>query len=86
MAFTTAAARYFGRVRNREPLVRALINPDKPNRPLGPVHLAFTFVPVVVLVCLYYDWWPSRYGSFAWVDPLLFGAAAVFVLLICGAV
>lgn len=37
-------------------------------------------------VCAYYDWWPSRYGSLAWVDPLLFGAAAVLVLLFCGAV
>ncbi|MEU6830299.1 DUF1109 domain-containing protein [Nocardia beijingensis] len=71
---------------NREPLVRALIDQGKPNRAPGQIHLAFTFVPVVVLVCVYYDWWPSRYGSFAWVDPLLFGAAAVLVLLIGGAV
>ncbi|MEU2037443.1 DUF1109 domain-containing protein [Nocardia niwae] len=71
---------------DREPLARALTIQDRPNRPPGPIHLAFTVVPVVVLVCLYYDWWPSRYGSFAWADPLLFGAAAVLVLLICGAV
>ncbi|MER7454270.1 DUF1109 domain-containing protein [Nocardia beijingensis] len=71
---------------NREPLVRALVDQVEPNRAPGSIHLAFTFVPVVVLVCAYYDWWPSRYGSFAWVDPLLFGAAAVLVLLICGAV
>ncbi|WP_245562676.1 DUF1109 domain-containing protein [Nocardia araoensis] len=86
LVFETAAARYFGPVSNREPLVRALIEQDKPNRAPGPIHLAFTFVPVAVLVCLYYDWWPSRYGSSAWVDPLLFGAAAVLVLLVCGAV
>ncbi|MEU1957472.1 DUF1109 domain-containing protein [Nocardia sp. NPDC019304] len=71
---------------NREPDGRALVDQDEPNRAPGPIHLAFTFVPVVVLVCVYYDWWPSRYGCFAWADPLLFGAAAVLVLLICGAV
>ncbi|MGK8525343.1 DUF1109 domain-containing protein [Nocardia asteroides] len=70
---------------DREPLVRALIDQHEPHRPPGPIHLASTVVPVVVLVCLYYDWWPSRYGSF-WVDPLLVGAASVLVLLVCGLV
>ncbi|NEW38680.1 DUF1109 domain-containing protein [Nocardia cyriacigeorgica] len=71
---------------NRERLGRALIDKGKPNRPPGPIHLAITIVAVVVLVCLYYDWWPSRYGSFGWADPLLFGAAAALWLFICGAV
>lgn len=25
-------------------------------------------------VCLSYNWWPSRYGSLGWADPLLAGA------------
>ncbi|CCW11839.1 transposase, mutator type [Rhodococcus aetherivorans] len=29
---------------------------------------------VVVSVCLSYNWWPSRYGSLGWADPLLAGA------------
>ncbi len=70
----------------RNPLVRALINQDEPNKPPGPIHLAFTLVSVIVSVCVHYDRWPSRYGSFGWADPLLFGAAAVLMLLICGAV
>ena len=68
------------------PLVRALISYDKPNKPPGPIHLAFTVVPVLILVCIYYDWWPSRYGSAGWADPLLFGAAALLVLAVVGLV
>lgn len=70
----------------RDRLVRALINQDKPNKPPGPIHLGITLVPVTVLICLHYDWWPSRYGSFGWADPLLVGPAALLVLLLCGAV
>ncbi|MBC2592407.1 DUF1109 domain-containing protein [Rhodococcus aetherivorans] len=71
---------------SRDRLTRALIGQNQPNKPPGPVHLGFTAVAVVVSVCLYYDWWPSRYGSLGWADPLLVGAAAVLVLLICGVV
>lgn len=68
------------------PLVRALISHDEPNKPPGPIHLTFTVVPVLILVCSYYDWWPSRYGSSSWADPLLFGAAALLILAVVGPV
>ncbi|MDG3011810.1 hypothetical protein G4X40_16820 [Rhodococcus sp. D2-41] len=58
----------------------------RPRKPPGAVHLALTLVPLVVLACIYYDWWPSRYGAARWADPLLFGAAAAFVLPICAGV
>ncbi|NKS98497.1 hypothetical protein GS498_17820 [Rhodococcus hoagii] len=34
-----------------------------------------------VLVCIHYDWWPSRFGDARWADPLLFGGAAILVLI-----
>lgn len=65
---------------------RALTTEPDRNKPPGPVLLAFTVVPVLDLVCIYYDWWPSRYGAVRWADPLLFGAAAVLVLAVVGLV
>ena len=59
---------------------------DKPNKPPGPIHLAFTVVPILILVCIYYDWWPSRYGRSSWADPLLFGAASLLTLAVVGLV
>lgn len=77
---------YFDSVNQRDRLVHARITQDGPNKPPGPIHLAITLVPVIVLVCLYYDWWPSRYGSFGWADPVLVGPVALLMLLVCGAV
>jgi hypothetical protein len=58
----------------------------KPNKPPGPIHLALTAVSLLILVCIYYDWWPSRYGTSSWADPMLFGAAALLILAALGLV
>jgi hypothetical protein len=69
-----------------EPLVRPTSSHDKPNKPPGPIQLTFTVLPVLILLCIYYDWWPSRYGNSSWADPLLFGAVALLILAVTGLV
>ncbi|RVW03677.1 DUF1109 family protein [Rhodococcus spongiicola] len=56
------------------------------NKPPGRILTAITGVAVIVLVCLHYDWWPSRFGDMAWADPLLFGGTALLVLIVAGTV
>ena len=45
---------------------------------------AFTVVPVLVLMCMHYGWWPSPFGDLRWADPLL--AAALLILTVVGLV
>ncbi|BCN78916.1 hypothetical protein RE0346_25760 [Prescottella equi] len=59
---------------------------DVHSRPPGRVLAAIVGVAVGVLVCIHYDWWPSRFGDARWADPLLFGGAAILVLLVAGLV
>lgn len=59
---------------------------DAHSRPPGRVLAAIVGVAVGVLVCIHYDWWPSRFGDARWADPLLFGGAAILVLLVAGLV
>lgn len=59
---------------------------DVHGRPPGRVLAAIVGVAVGVLVCIHYDWWPSRFGDARWADPLLFGGAAILVLLVAGLV
>ncbi|WP_072846577.1 DUF1109 family protein [Rhodococcus tukisamuensis] len=56
------------------------------NKLPGPRLLVITVIALLVLVCINYDWWPSRFGDMQWVDPLLFGGVAVLVLAVAGLV
>ncbi len=56
------------------------------NKLPGPIVLAVTGIAVAVLVCIHYDWWPSRFGGWRWADPLLFAGGAVLVLAVTGLV
>ncbi|WP_031939836.1 DUF1109 family protein [Prescottella defluvii] len=56
------------------------------SRPPGRVLAAIVGVAVGVVVCIHYDWWPSRFGDARWADPLLFGGAAMLVLAVAGLV
>ncbi|RQO52768.1 DUF1109 domain-containing protein [Rhodococcus sp. KBW08] len=61
-------------------------DPPASSKPPGPILLAFTVVPVLVLLCVHYGWWPSPFGDFRWLDPLLVSAAALFILAVVGLV
>lgn len=67
-------------------LIEAANAPRRAAKPPGPILLAFTTIAVLALVCMSGNWWPSPRGYFAWLDPLLVGAAAVVVLLTSGLV
>ncbi|WP_242676662.1 DUF1109 domain-containing protein [Rhodococcus sp. ABRD24] len=45
-----------------------------------------TVFALLVLVCINYDWWPSRFGNRQWADPLLFGGVALLILAVAGLV
>ncbi|WP_063066439.1 hypothetical protein [Nocardia violaceofusca] len=53
---------------------------DTGAKPPGPIAAAATVFAVAVLVCLHYGWWPSRFGSMRWADPLLAAAGALVLL------
>lgn len=55
-------------------------------KPPGPILLAFTVVPVLSLLCRHYRWWPSPFGDYRWLDPLLASAAALLMLIVVGVV
>lgn len=61
-------------------------DPPASSKPPGPILLAFTVVPVLVLMCRHYGWWPSPFGGFRWLDPLLVSAAALVILVMVGLV
>lgn len=37
-------------------------------------------------MCRHYGWWPSPFGGFRWLDPLLVSAAALVILVMVGLV
>ncbi|MFM1731201.1 DUF1109 domain-containing protein [Prescottella soli] len=45
-----------------------------------------TVLAVGLLLCLYYGWWPSRFGSFQWAEPLLFCVGTLLALGVVGLV
>lgn len=59
-------------------------SPDSGAEPPGSIATATVVFAVAVLVCLYYDWWPSRFGSMRWADPLLAAAGALVLLAVAG--
>lgn len=59
---------------------------DAHSKPPGHFLAAIVGVAAGVLVCIHYDWWPSRIGNARWADPLLFGGAAIVVLAVAGLV
>jgi len=61
-------------------------DPPASSKPPGPILLAFTVFPVLVLLCRHYGWWPSPFGGFRWLDPLLVSAAALLILAVVGLV
>lgn len=61
-------------------------DPPASAKPPGRILLAFTVVPVLVLMCRHYGWWPSPFGDFRWLDPLLASAAALLILIVVGVV
>ncbi|MET4046301.1 MULTISPECIES: DUF1109 domain-containing protein [unclassified Rhodococcus (in: high G+C Gram-positive bacteria)] len=56
------------------------------SKPPGPILLAFVTVAVIVWVCLDRNWWPSPFGSYTWLDPLLAAMACVLIFLVTGLV
>ncbi|MGV8875532.1 MAG: DUF1109 domain-containing protein [Rhodococcus sp. (in: high G+C Gram-positive bacteria)] len=54
------------------------------SKPPGPILLAFVTVAVIVWVCVERNWWPSPFGSYAWLDPLLAAMVCVLVFLVTG--
>lgn len=58
--------------------------PDTGAKPPGPIVAAAAVSAVAVLVCRYYGWWPSRFGSMRWADPLLAAAGALVLLAAAG--
>lgn len=48
--------------------------------PPGPRLLAAACAALAVLLCVRYDWWPSRYGTLPRPDPLLCAAVALVLL------
>ncbi|MDH6279127.1 DUF1109 domain-containing protein [Prescottella agglutinans] len=58
----------------------------KSYRPPGLVIAIVTLLAVCLLLCLYYGWWPSRFGSLRWAEPLLFCAGALLTLGVVGLV
>ncbi|CCQ14622.1 putative uncharacterized protein [Rhodococcus sp. AW25M09] len=54
------------------------------SKPPGPILLAFVTVAVIVWVCVDRNWWPSPFGSYAWLDPLLAAIVCVLVFLVTG--
>lgn len=68
---------------------RSIDTPDwqqEQAKPPGPILLSFTVVAVLVWICIQRNWWPSPFGRFAWLDPLLVGAATLFAFLVVGLV
>ncbi|MFF0455424.1 DUF1109 domain-containing protein [Nocardia africana] len=61
-------------------------SPEPGTKPPGSIATAGVVFSVAVLVCLYYDWWPSRFGSMRWADPLLAAAGALVLLAVAGLV
>ncbi|PPJ20146.1 DUF1109 domain-containing protein [Nocardia nova] len=59
-------------------------SPGRGAKPPGSITTVVAVLAVAVLVCLHYGWWPSRFGSMRWADPLLAGAAALVLLGIAG--
>lgn len=55
-------------------------------KPPGPVILVLATVTVAIWVCLQRNWWPSPFGQFAWLDPLLVTPVVFLVLLALGLV
>lgn len=60
------------------------VDTDPRTKAPGRVLAAVAGVAVGVLMCIHYDWWPSRFGNQRWADPLLFGGAALLVLAVAG--
>ncbi|MFD0360996.1 DUF1109 domain-containing protein [Nocardia sp. GCM10030253] len=65
---------------NPEPLSPQSVSARRQSKPPGPRLGGFAALSIGVLVCLYYDWWPSRFGDLNWLDPLLCGGLALLVL------
>lgn len=61
-------------------------DPPVSSKPPGPIVLAFTVFPVLALICMHYGWWPSPFGEFRWLDPLLVSATALLILAVVGLV
>ncbi|MGW5513206.1 DUF1109 domain-containing protein [Nocardia africana] len=61
-------------------------SPEPGTKPPGSIATAGVVFSVAVLVCVYYDWWPSRFGSMRWADPLLAAAGALVLLAVAGLV
>ena len=57
---------------------------SKSSKPPGPVLLILTVTAVLVWICLRVNFWPSPFGQFAWLDPLLPGAVVLMIFLVLG--
>lgn len=55
-------------------------------RPPGMVLPVATTLAVMVPLCLHHGWWPPRFGSIGWAEPLLFFLGAMLVLVAVGLV
>lgn len=53
-------------------------------RPPGVILPVVAALAIMVLFCLHYGWWPSRFGTSSWAEPLLFFLGALLVLVVVG--
>ncbi|MDV8007771.1 DUF1109 domain-containing protein [Rhodococcus sp. IEGM 1318] len=61
-------------------------DPPASAKPPGPILLAFTVIPLVALIREHYGWWPSPFGEFRWLDPILVSAVALLISSVVGLV
>ncbi|MET4046909.1 MULTISPECIES: DUF1109 domain-containing protein [unclassified Rhodococcus (in: high G+C Gram-positive bacteria)] len=61
-----------------------LIGEPALRKPPGSIFLAIVSAAVMVWICLQRNWWPSPFGVFAWLDPLLVTLALLFLFLALG--